>query len=164
MKNKEGLMLSLFPNMRGFGYVCLEWPQRIVERGVFSPRPKGNVKILRQVTKYVEFFKPMVIILRDCDTTSGSSMKQTKKLVTEITEYAKGVKVPVYRYSREQVRDVFEQFGASTKYEIANKIVTWFPELARLAPPIRKPWKDEDYHMGVFDAMALIITHKYLTE
>jgi hypothetical protein len=62
------------------------------------------------------------------------------------------------------MRDVFEQFGAKSKYEIANKIVTWFPQLVSRAPKIRKPWMDEDYNMGIFDALALAITHKYLTE
>jgi hypothetical protein len=59
---------------------------------------------------------------------------------------------------------VFEQFGAKSKYEIANKIIAWFPQLASRAPKIRKAWMDEDYNMGIFDALALAITHKYLTE
>jgi hypothetical protein len=81
-----------------------------------------------------------------------------------IEEYAKEINVPVYRYTREQVRDVFEQFQAKTKYDIMKQLVAWYPELKWRAPKVREVWDDESANMAVFDAIALAITHKYLTE
>ena len=67
-------------------------------------------------------------------------------------------------YSHEQIQFVFEQFKARTKHEIASIITEWLPQFKSKMPPIRKPWMCEDYHMGMFDALALAITHFYLSD
>lgn len=163
MKNKPVVVLSLYPNRRGFGYVCLEWPQKLIDSGIATVRPLCNSGIFDRFEKFLDFYKPQLIVIRDCENLS-SCKKRTQKLIHSITIHAGKVKIPIHHYSREQIRDVFEQFGATTKYEIAQKIIEWFPELSWRAPKIRKPWKDEDYSMGIFDALALAITHKYLNE
>ena len=85
-----------------------------------------------------------------------------KNFLDAITKIAAGYGIPVYQYSREQVKDVFEIFGAKTKFERAHKIIETIPALASRAPKIRKPYMDEDYNMGVFDAVALVFVHQYL--
>jgi Holliday junction resolvasome RuvABC endonuclease subunit len=119
---------------------------------------------LERITKFVEFYTPTIIVVKDYNSSYSRHSKRVAELVESIAKHAGEVKIPVYRYSRQQVRDVFEQFGAKSKYEIAQKIIYWFPQLASRAPKIRKAWTDEDYNMGIFDALALAITHKYLTE
>ena len=164
MKKDTVIILALYPNARGLGFACLEGAQNLKDSGVVTLQPICNKKILERVTKFAEFFKPTIIVVKDYNSTYSRHSKRVAELVESITNYADEIKIPVYRYSRQQVRDVFEQFGAKSKYEIANKIVAWFPNLASRAPKIRKPWMDEDYNMGIFDAMALAITHKYLME
>lgn len=164
MKKDITIILSLYPNARGLGYVCLEMPQKLLDSGVVTVRPICNNRILERITKFVDFFKPTIIIVQDCDSSYSRHSRRVARLVEAITKYADEIKIPVHRYSRQQIRDVFEQFGAKSKYEIAQKIISWFPQLASRAPKIRKAWMDEDYNMGVFDALSLAITHQYLTE
>lgn len=165
MKKDTTMIFALYPNARGLGYVCFEQPEKkLWDCGIVTVRPICNGKILKRINKFVDFFKPAVILVQDCDSNYSRHSKRVTGLVASITKYAEEIKVPIYRYSRQQIRDVFEQFGAKSKYEIAQKIIAWFPQLASRTPKIRKPWMDEDYNMGVFDAFSLVITHQYLTE
>ena len=164
MKKDTTMILALYPNARGLGYACFEAPEKLWDCGVITVRPICNGKILERITKFVDFFHPTVLLVQDCDSKHSRHSKRVVRVVDSITKYAEEIKVPIYRYSRQQIRDVFEQFGAKSKYEIAQKIIAWFPQLASRAPKIRKPWMDEDYNMGTFDALSLIITHQYLTE
>lgn len=158
------IILSLYPNTRGLGYICLETPQKLLDSGVVTVRPIFNGRIMQRVQKFTEYFKPTLVIIRDHNYPTTARNKRTKELIDEIVKYAEEKNIRVYRYSRQQIKDVFQQFGAITKYEIAKKIIEWFPELAIRAPRIRKQWMDEDYNMGIFDALSLSITHQYLTE
>ena len=164
MEDETELVLSLYPNALGLGYACLAFPQSLKETGVIKITPIDNEKILEHVKKFIEFFKPHVIVVRDCDDQYSRNSGRTKQLTESITCYAKEMNIPVYGYSRQKIRDVFELFGAKTKYEIAAQIVKWFPKLEPRAPKIRKVWDKESYYMGTFDALALAITHRYLTE
>jgi hypothetical protein len=164
MKNDMVIILALYPNARGVGYACLTMPQTLREVGVATVRPISNKKILERVIKFVDFFKPSVIVLKEYNGSYSRHSKRVVELIDSITKYTEESKVPVYRYSRQQIRDVFEQFGATSKNEIARKIINWFPQLESRTPKIRKPWMDEDYNMGLFDALSLGITHIYLNE
>jgi hypothetical protein len=57
-----------------------------------------------------------------------------------------------------QVRSLFAQTGATTKYGIAEVIAKRFPELAPHLPRPRKPWNSEAEMMAVFDAVAFALT------
>ena len=164
MEKEPVVILSLYPNARGLGYVCLKGQQNLKESGALTIRPIFNGKVLNRIIKFIQFFKPHIIVVKNYGTKRSRLNKRGEALVESVVQYADEIKVPVFKYTREQVRDVFEQFGAKSKYEIAKKIITWFPQLEAHTPKIRKPWMAEDYYMGEFDAVALAVTHLYLTE
>jgi Holliday junction resolvasome RuvABC endonuclease subunit len=85
-------------------------------------------------------------------------------LRNEIEEHAKNIDIPIYSYTREQVKDVFEVFAARNKQEIAEWIGTYFPALTGKVPKPKKFYEDEDFNMGIFDALALALTHEYLSK
>lgn len=157
------VILALYPNARGLGYVCLEAPQKLIEHGVITIRPICNAPLLRRIEHFLEFFRPHVVILRDGEHLP-EKCSRVKGLLEEITQLAQAKNIPVQAYSREQMKDVFSTFNTSTKYEIAQKLIEWFPELESIAPKIRKPWESEAYYMGVFDALSLGLTHLYLMD
>jgi hypothetical protein len=63
--------------------------------------------------------------------------------------------VLIRTYSRAKVVEHFEEFGATTKQEIAQTIAKHIPALNLYVPPARKPWMSQDARMGLFDAAAL---------
>jgi len=157
------LILALYPNSRGLGFACVEMPSRLVEFGIVTVRPVNNERIRGRIEKFIGFFKPEIVVIRDSETGTPRD-RRIALLIEDVKKLGQATGVPVYSYSRQQVKDVFEVFGEKTKYGIAHKIIKWFPELEDHAPRIRRPWMDEDYYMGIFDALALAITHAYLTE
>lgn len=38
------------------------------------------------------------------------------------------------------------------------------PQLKSKLPDKRKPWEPENYYQGIFDALALVLTHQYLED
>src|ERR1700722_17214860 len=127
MKKDQVIVLSLYPNARGLGYVCIENHQLLKESGVLTIRPIFNGRVFDRIIKFIQFFKPEIIVVRDYAAKRPSLNKRGVALVDTILKYAEEIKIPVYRYTRQQMRDVFEQFGATSKYAIAKKIVSWFP-------------------------------------
>ena len=156
------LVLAFYPSSRGLGYVCVRIPQTLKDFGVLTVRPFSRGRILKHVERFIEFHRPHIVILRDPDKALANS-KRIEKLVDAITTLAGEYKLPVFRYSREQIKEVFVNFGAQTKQEIVHKIIEWFPDLASRAPKMREWYKPEDYHMETFDSLALAIAHEYLT-
>jgi nucleoid-associated protein YgaU len=153
------IILSLYPNRLGFGYACAQMPHKLLDHGILNVRPATNDKVMGHINRFATYFRPTILLLRD-----GSHADRMEQLSDDIEAYAKESGIPVFRYTRKQISDVFELFGATTKLEIAQKIIEKFPELEDRKPSIRKPWLPESYNMGIFDAIALAVVHHYLTE
>lgn len=159
----RNITIALYPNAKGFGYAVIEHPVLFLDYGIATIRPISNHTILKRVIQMIEFYKPTNIIVPDYKGKYSSKSYRVKKLINTLVDYATDQEVMCYCYSREQIREVFNQFGAVSKYEIAMKIIDWFSELETRTPQYRKPWMSEDYYMGMFDAISLLITHRYLT-
>ena len=72
-------------------------------------------------------------------------------------------KVSVSKYSRNDIRFVFNAFNAHSKYEIAKVITDNVKQLPVELPKKRLSHKPEHYSMTIFDAISLAITHYYQT-
>lgn len=156
-------ILALYPNNRGTGFACVEMPQSLLDHGIIRLYPLSSGRITKRLKKYIEFYRPKVVVMRE---NLDASLKSTRihELIEEVKQCAKENEIDFHQYSRAQIKEVFEQFGASRKYEIARKIIEWFPELSDKAPRLRKAWQDEDYNMAVFDAISLAVAHEYIGE
>ena len=164
MKRHTPIILSLYPYARGIGYVCLDAPQTLLDSGVVTIRPLSNERVLARINKFVEFHRPTVVVIRKLEDLHSRRAKQVQSTIDVITDYAKGLHLPVHQYSRENIREAFEIQGAKTKYEIVQKLVLWFPHLEPKVPKIRKAWMSEAYTMCLFDALALAVTHLHRTK
>jgi hypothetical protein len=61
--------------------------------------------------------------------------------------------------SRQQVMNAIVPDGEQTKQAVAKAVAKKFPEqLTTQLPEKRRAWESEDYHMAVFDAVALALT------
>lgn len=158
------LALAIDPTSRGFGYALFEGPQIPLDWGTTEIRFLQNQNSLERVKKLIDFYHPEVIILEDCSDGSTRRCERVKDLLDQIKLFAKQEKIQVVKYSSDQVKEVFSFFDIHTKDEIAQKICEWLPELTPRVPPTRKPWMSEDRRMGIFDAVALILTYYYLEE
>jgi len=164
MNTNNKIVLALYPNFRGFGYAFLEKPTEPRDCGIVTIRPINNKKCLLRIKQFIEYYHPTLIVLQDFKGKHSWKSNRVKKLIDSILGFCQTNNIKVKRYSREQIRFVFSEFQAKSKYEIAKKIVEWLPQFKNKMPEVHKPWMCEDYNMGVFDAVALAITYFYLDE
>lgn len=163
-KTKSKLVVALYPNKIGFGYCVMENPRKLIDYGSIKITPINNKKVMFRIKKLVDFMLPSFIILQNPNGKHNRTGKRTQRLIGTTKQYAKENNLKLVQYSRDDIRNVFEQFGKKSKYEISHFLVTEFKELKVRAPKIRKVWEGEEHRMAVFDALSLAITHYYLNE
>lgn len=157
------VILSIYPNVRGLGYVCLQFPGTVYDFAMVGIRRADSDQALERVKRLILVLRPTIIVLRSNAPVTGKG-RRVAELIARIERYALAAGIPVHSYSRAQVKDVFEIFGAKNRQEIAEWLGYHFPALSENVPKPRKFYEDEDYNMGIFDAMALAVTYQYLTE
>ncbi len=154
-------IISIYPNTVGFGYVILSHKGEILDYGVVTVQPPENNKCLIRISQIIAYYEPKILIIED--PIKSNKARRIKKLIIKLCDLTKN-KMTVYQYSKRQIRDTFEVFGAKHKFEISRKISEMYPELKTKLPEKRKLWEPENYYQGIFDAMSLVFTHLYLTD
>lgn len=163
MSTIKNAIISLYPYSRGFGYAIMENPLKPMDYGVVCPRYRYHaLKLLDKIEKLMDFYRPVIVLVQDYGYANKTT--RAKKLIDGIIKMAERKNIKLYQYARQQIRDVFETFGATNKWLIATKIAEAIPEVAHRIPRPRKMWMNEDYNMPIFDAISLVLTHNYLTE
>jgi hypothetical protein len=169
MKNEKKveyhkLALAIDPTLRGFGYALFEGPRIPLDWGSTDIRSKQNENSLQRIKKLISYYHPEVLVLEDCSKDSSHRCDRIRILLDQIEKFAESQKIPVVKYSPDRIKEVFSFFDIHTKHQIAQKICEWLPDLNPRIPPKRKPWMSEDRRMGIFDAVALVLTYYYLEE
>lgn len=161
MENNQ-LILALYPNSFGMGYVLCESPKELINYGIARVRPLSKDKYIKRLHHFVKQYRPTIILLRGYQKKDKRISKRVIKIIESFEKEAARLDLPIFMYSREDIKEVFKQFEASSKYTISKTITSWYPELQHRMPNIRKNTQSEHYQMGVFDVFSLMLTHHYL--
>ena len=160
-RRRPKLVLAIYFQTKGFGFVMLQHWASPVDWG--TPEivgPDRATRCLKRIDALLRLHTPDVLVLQDTSKTGTRRAPRIRALNRRTLKLAKRRGIPVRAYSRAQVLDYFEEFGAKTKHRIAEIIAEHIPALSLYVPPPRKPWKSADARMGIFDAAAL--AWKYL--
>ena len=153
------LVLAIYFQTTGFGFVLLEHWSSPVDSG--TPELQGRdraTRCLKHIDALLALHTPDVLVLQDTSKTGTRRAPRIRALNRQTLQLAKRRGVPVRTYSRAQVLDYFEEFGAKTKHRIAEIIAQHVPALSLYVPPPRKPWQSQNPRMGIFEAAALVWT------
>ena len=161
---RRNIVYALYPNANGFGYVYLDSPRNLLDYGAVRINPISNRKVMDRIKKSFDYLRPSIVIIQDPEGMASRVGRRVRRLIDKIIVLATEDKLKVVQYSRDQVRDVFEQFGAVTKYEIAKVLLTEFKELELREPKKRKTWQTESHNMPIFDALSLALTYYWVEE
>jgi len=161
-KSKKGSILALYPNRQGIAYALFDESKSLIEYGIGHIRPISNTKTLKRVKQYISYYKPNLVLIRNLNDMPNRKSKRIEKLITLICEEVKLQGLEVHSYTRTQIKMVFEQFEAYSKYQISKKIIEWYAELKAYEFPKRKRWMAENHNTGVFDAVSLAVVHWFL--
>jgi Holliday junction resolvasome RuvABC endonuclease subunit len=154
---RYNLVLAIYPNSRGFAFVLFEGSLAPVDWGLIDVRGRDkNKRCLRRISQLFGRYTPDALVLQDMSTGAHRAAR-IRDLNEATVALAETQGIPVLSYSREQVRQTFEQLGTVTKQTIAEAVAKHIPAFERLLPPMRKIWMSEDARMGIFDAAALVL-------
>ena len=164
--NRKGskTVLAFYPNQLGFGFALMENALTLTDYQIVVSRPMSNSYLLKRIKELIVFYEPEIVILEDIETKKSRKSKRVQKLMNLIISYAISHKVPLAFYSREQIREVFLNFKAKSKFEIASTIAQNIPVLKNRLGDKRLIYKAESYAMGIFDSISLAVTHYYKTD
>ena len=116
-----------------------------------------NEWCLKKISGLLDRYTPDAIVLQDMSSTGTRRVERIRALNDEIEKSAQGRGIPVFSYSRRQVRLYFPP--PHTRQRIAETIAEHIPAFESFLPPVRKIWKSENPHMSIFDVVALVLTH-----
>jgi hypothetical protein len=165
MKNKDKekfRVLSIYPTITGFGYSVFEGADDPIDWGVKSIRENKNLICLEKAERLIDFYSPDLVVTEDYTGDRSHRCERVKQLIDGLTSLCEKKDQKIRKFSKSATYGVFEKFGSFNKHEIAQNIARWFPSLDPYLPEPRKPWKSEDYRMGIFDSMALALTFFYI--
>ena len=150
------LVLSLYPNSRGFGYVLFEGPLSPFDWGVKEIRGAAkNRRILKFLESLLDRYQPLVLVLEDWTDDAFQRIDRIVELYEAITQLAKRKMVTVVRYPMRKIREFFAYRNALTKYQIALHIAKIIPAFSYQIPPKPTIWKSESARQGLYDAAAV---------
>ena len=150
------LVLSLYPNSRGFGYVLFEGPLSPFDWGVKEIRGAAkNRRILKFIETLLDRYTPVVLVLEDWTDEAFARIDRINELYHAIAALAKKKLITIVRYSMTKIREHFAYRNALTKYEIALYIAKIIPSFSYQIPPKPTIWRSEDARQGLYDAAAV---------
>jgi hypothetical protein len=153
---RYALVLAIYLNTRGFAFVLFEGHLSPFDWGVRESRgPRRRRRCLAHILKILDRYLPDILVIQDTSPKGTQRAPWITELNAAIVGLAKGRDIPVYAYSRDQVRSAFDYVGFLNKQIIAELIAKHIPAFEQYVPPPRKPWMSEDARMGIFDAAAL---------
>ncbi|KRQ15341.1 hypothetical protein [Bradyrhizobium manausense] len=158
MLRRYALVLSVYLNTRGFAFILFEGHLSPFDWGIHETRgPRKNGTCLTRITTVFDRYAPDALVIQD--TTEQGTMRARRicNLNTSVVKLANDRGIPVFAYSRDQVRRAFEGYGCPNKASLAELIAKHIPTLQQYVPPPRRPWMSEDRRMGLFDAAALAL-------
>ena len=150
-------VLSIYATARGFGFVLFEGTQPF-DWGIKEVRGEDrNESCLQNIAGLLEQYEPQALVLRGISDTATRRAKRIRKLNAAMEALAEARGIPVFVYSRVQIRQCFGHLGSATKHAIAEAIATHIPAFERYLPPVRTAWMNEDARMALFDAVSLAL-------
>src|SRR5690242_12635663 len=123
---KNNIVFAVYPNANGFGFVFMENARKLIDFGAVRISPISNGKIMERIKQSINYLRPSIVIVQDPDAKFSRTGRRVEQIIKKIVTLAGETDLKIAQYSRDQIRDVFEQFGATTKYEISQVLITEF--------------------------------------
>ncbi|SDG43964.1 Holliday junction resolvasome RuvABC endonuclease subunit [Bradyrhizobium sp. Rc2d] len=158
MLRRHALVLSVYLNTRGFAFIVFEGHLSPFDWGIRETRgPRKNNTCLIRITTVFDRYAPDALVIQNTSESGTERARRIRNLNSAIVKLAEARGIPVFAYSRDQVRRTFEPYGCPNKESLAELIAKHIPAFEQYVPPRRRSWMSEDRRMGLFDAAALAL-------
>src|SRR5947209_5496619 len=104
-QRKHDLILSIYTNSRGFGFVLMEGQLALVDWGVRETHGRMKNKVcLARIARLTDRYEPDLIVLRDMGKLERPRADRIRKLNQEIELLAQSRGIETAKYTRSMVR------------------------------------------------------------
>lgn len=159
--NTQAVVVALQPARNGIGFVVFQGEERAVDWGVMRLQPHNHKEYLKRIEEELfDVYLPDAVIIQDGEDRPVH-YSRVQLLIEDIEQRAVRNDIHCYRYTRKQVRAVFQGENITNKDDVASEIAKRFPEFKTFLPPRRKIYQPEHHRMYIFDAIALALTYFY---
>ena len=104
-QNKTVRILAIAPTARGFGYVVMEGPRRLVTFSNKSILQNKNERTLVWVEKFIRRYEPAVLVLPAVNAADTRRAKRIKQLHRQLVALATKHKLKVKLITATRVRE-----------------------------------------------------------
>lgn len=143
----------------GFGWVFFPNPNNPTEWGVTSIRKNRNEQSLHRLEYLIAHLRPTEIILEQFEGNAVRRQPRVQELYRSVIKLARSFDLEPRIFERSDIRHVFAQSSAKTRYEIATVVSKRIEQFAHLLPEKRKIWVPENPRMSLFNAAALALAY-----
>jgi len=157
-------LLAVYPNMFGFGYALFNQFNQLKSYGMVTHEKNSQEVYLKRLRSIISVYKPSVILFPAQQGKFNKKRERVQGLLSHMSMLASEMGVHEIIYSRDEIRSAFDKYEAKTKWEIAQQISTFHPNLIDRCLRFRKDYMKEDYYHGIYDALSLIYTYYYRNE
>ena len=164
VKEGQERVLAFYFSTLGFGYSYMNSPIEVIDKGMLCITPVNNAKTLMHVKRLVKKLKPECIVIEDSRGELSYKSIRIKTLLKNVERFTKQKGIVCYKYSRSQIRMVFSNWNAKTRYEIAKVIARNVWAFSNILFQKPKYPRIESYRSVLFDSASLAITHYYITQ
>lgn len=162
MRDTLDRVLAIYPTRTGFGWALFDGAVDPADWGVVAIGRHRNKGCLIRIEGLIDRFRPDSLALEAFEGPASRRQDRIRTLCRAIADLANEKSVDANIYSRDDIQARFDEIGAKTRYEIASAIASRFEAFAHNLPPERKIWMPEDPRMGLFNAIAVALTHYWL--
>lgn len=154
-RNGRRRILAIDPTHRGFGYVVLEKPDRLVDWGLCQVDRNDKASVANRVSGLIRRLAPDILVIEDVRRDDCRRGQRARDFLHGAASESATSRVRVQFVPAATIREAHRRSGRENKGAVARWLVSRFPELESLLPPERKAWMCEDERMAIFDALAL---------
>lgn len=152
----QNKILSFFPSIHGVGVSYMNFDSQLIFTDMITSRKREAQKHVLRCIDYISNLAPSVVILEEYRKSRGGRKRGvSKEILSEIYAFAIKHGIRIKCYTRIDIKNVFANYNAEAKYEIATILCGIFPHLEKYKPKERLHSKHEPYSSAVFDAISL---------
>ncbi len=156
------MILAIVPTAKGFAYAIVSKQKEVVTIGRANLSRFGIEYMMKRIRHVIHCYSARVIVIPRYESNKHSARGELLMNATE--SYAIENAIESRRYDYDQVKTAFGIYKAETRFEMAVALTKVYPELKPKLPKPRKSYMNEPYTAPMFSALALALTHLYLSE
>lgn len=145
-------ILGIASTIRGFAYAITEGPVCLVASATRGT-PASGERLTSAIDALLLRARPLFIAF---EQASGKKRDRGRWFAEALVSCCEARKIMVLTVGHEKLRGL-TALRRPNKWDIADVMVTRFPEIAHKLPGKRKPWQSEDDRIGVFMALAAAV-------